>query len=168
MVKNVSRIVLVIGKDQSGSLFGLKNMVDHAKQVGDCLGGGFCGGADAKGNRLMSVSIQAEEGLQGFNGLLIQPGAAKARLAFGIAVQAMWIDGKQVSFKVSTGTPEPSQGNLQSLTSSNRLCATEVVDVCIGGDKGQPISHFKPFLAQTPPLPNASDTQGCLMHELER
>jgi len=166
VLEDVFGEVLRVSEDEALLRTGLEDILSHLEDIGGGLRHRSGSGSDGKADGLMGIGIQTEEGLDDLNGFGLLMVSEATGLTLGETLDAMRIDGKDLSLEVATGSAESAEGNLEFLSILNGVGREQVVNGPISGHKGKPIGQFKALLAQSSGLSKIADTKGRLIDKL--
>ena len=90
-----------------------------------------------------------------------------AHLALGAALDAMGVQHQQLSAEMAAGPAQFAQGELQALRSGDGAGIEQLMNGLVTGDEGQPVGHFKAFLAEGASAAQIAVTQGRFVDDLQ-
>lgn len=114
-------------------------------------------------NGLAGFCIEKEKGLRVFVGRLIGAGAPLNHVAFGVAREAVRIQGQDLAGKVAAGPAQLAQGHLELLGLLDGVGFQQVVNSAIGGKPRQAIDEFKSPMPQRTVVAERGATKRRLM-----
>ena len=167
VLEEVDGDVFGVGEDEGRAAGGVEDPLGQVEQFGSGLGDGACRGADGESQGLGGLDVETEEGLSGFEGLGLVLVLSPDHLALGIAAQPVGVDGQQISLEVSAGASDLTEGDLELLGLGDGVGVEQVVDGLVGGDEGESVGEFEPFLGEGAGLADAGHAQGGLVNELQ-
>lgn len=114
----------------------------------------------------MCVGVEAEEGLDGFDGALVLIVPVAAGLALGVAAHLVRVDGEHASRIMPARSSYLSERSRQVLRIRDRVRAEQFINGVVRGDKRQSVGQLEAFWAQATTLADAGSTQGGLIDQL--
>lgn len=139
----------------------------HVEEKPCAFGSGLGRGPDGEGQGLPGVGIEAEEGLDGFDGAFVRIMPVASGLAFGIAAHGVGVDGQQISGIVSAGPAQAAQGELEGLGLLDGMRLEQLMNGLVAGDEGQAVGELESFLAERASPAYAAGAQGGFVDQLE-
>ena len=136
IVEQRSRTVFLVRENEGMAGWRFHDGRGHVEKPGRALGNGLGRRADGEGQRLAGVGVEAEERLDGFDGVFVLMVTVPPGLAFGIAAHVVGVDGQQVSGIVSAGPAQAAQGELQGLGLLDGVGFEQLMNGLVAGDKG--------------------------------